>query len=285
MSEAVGIAHGKLILSGEHFVVYGNPSLAIPLMGRRIRVSLAPNGHALPEAVRTHIHRLLEALDVSRSTPLTIQSDIPMGAGLGSSAALAVALVRALEPERAKDLEWLRAQAHRLERLAHGNPSGVDDAVATYATPVFYTRRGGVEPLVVDALPRLWVAVTAERTSTKEAVAQVGELAAREPDWFAEQCSLAAECTLKAKAALMGRQPQVLGEAMNANHTLLQRIGVSTPGLDALVEAARRVGAYGAKLTGGGLGGAVIALGEASGDLEEAFRDAGAIEVIKSWQS
>ena len=281
----VGHAPGKVILVGEHFVVHGTPAIALPLLGRGVRVETQREGGAweMPEHVARHVSRLLDELgEEAHSLTIRVSSDLPIGAGLGGSAAIAVALVRALYSEQTLSHEEVRALAHRLETLAHGNPSGIDDAVATYACPVRYVKGGVPEPLTDLVSPSLWVGLSAERTSTLDAVAQVGELARSRPGWFEGVLEKARVVADKAGLALEGSQWSELGSLMTDNHRLLQKVGVSTESLDRLVDSALGAGAYGAKLTGGGLGGAVIALTPEGLDLTDVWREAGAQEVIES---
>ncbi len=280
----LGRAPGKVILAGEHFVVHGTPALAVPLASRgvEVEVSRAPGPWEVADDVRPHLLRMLEALGEDPSSlQLRVRSTLPVGAGLGGSAALAVALVRALCPSTAPlSIEVTRARAHELERLAHGRPSGIDDSVAAHGCAVWFTRADGPRPLPEAPTVRLWVGLTAQRTATLEAVARVGERARERPEWFASLAASARRLAGAAMAALLAGDDEALGATLDETHTLLQEVGVSTPQLDALVEAARAAGALGAKLTGGGLGGAAIALAPLGLDLHQVWRRAGAVEVI-----
>ncbi|MDP6946141.1 MAG: mevalonate kinase, partial [Myxococcota bacterium] len=211
---------------------------------------------------------------------LSVQSDLPIGAGLGGSAALAVALVRALDETGAMAPEDIRQKAHELEKVAHGTPSGIDDAVAAYGCPVHYVRGEVPVPMTDVSPPALWIGLTAERTSTLEAVAGVGRLAEARPEWFRERLLEVTGLVAEAEGALREGDWLALGRAMCRNHEHLRAIEVSTPSLDRLVAAALAAGAHGAKLTGGGLGGAVIAIAPEDVDLTGAWRDVGATEVI-----
>ncbi len=281
-----GYAPGKVILVGEHFVVHGAPAIAVPLPSRGVSVTVRrqPGAWEVPAPVAEHLHRLLPILGESADAlTLRVRSDLPVGAGLGGSAALAVALVRALldeDGDPAPDPEAVRRAAHRLERVAHGTPSGIDDAVAAWACPVRFVRGQTPEPLVHLPRPSLWVGLTPQRTSTLDAVAGVGARAKARPDWFAGLLAQAVQLSDSTVEALSAADWPAVGAAMDANHALLQEVGVSTGGLDALVDAARAAGAWGAKLTGGGLGGAAIALAPPTLDLTTAWRHAGAVEVI-----
>lgn len=277
----VGRATGKVIVSGEHFVVHGAPALAVPLRSRQVEVEATrtPGPWCVPAAIEPHLrHMLAELGEDPASLRLTVRSDLPVGAGLGGSAAVAVALVRALAP--ALDDESVCTRAHRLEILAHGSPSGIDGAVATYGAPVWLMRGHPPEILHGAPVPPLWIALSAERTATRVAIAQVTAFSQGDPSRFAALLGQAVGLVRASRDALIAADWPALGRAMDANHKLLAEVGVSTPGLEALVVAARRAGALGAKLTGGGLGGAVVALAEDGLDLGRVFIDAGAAEVI-----
>ena len=281
----IGRAPGKVILVGEHFVVHGTPALAVPLLSRgvEVEVSRTPGPWDVADAVRPYLHRMLEALgEDPGALDLRVRSSLPVGAGLGGSAALAVALVRALrDPGAGPEVcEATRARAHELERLAHGEPSGIDDSVAAHGCAVLFTRQEGPRPLPEARPLNLWVGLTPQRTATLEAVARVGARARARPAWFASLASSSKRLVGAAVAALRAGDDDALGASLDETHTLLQEIGVSTPQLDALVDAARAAGALGAKLTGGGLGGAAIALAPPGLDLHEVWSRAGAAEVI-----
>jgi mevalonate kinase len=146
---------------------------------------------------------------------------------------------------------------------------------------VRYRRGRGPEPLVAPGALGLWIGLTPVGASTREAVAQVAALRAREPERFGALERRAAGVVAAGIAALQAGDLETLGAAMDDNHALLGAIGVSTPTLDGLCDAAREAGALGAKLTGGGLGGAVIALAPPGLELGPALLEAGAQEVIQ----
>ena len=200
---------------------------------------------------------------------VTLTTDLPVGRGMGSSAALAVALIRARASLEGRTADF--AECHRLgfdiERVFHGNPSGVDHTVSAMGGGVQYRRGQPIEPL---SLPPLTLVVidTGIAGNTAELVAGVAAL----PDAETRLAAIG-QVTQKVATALHG-PPQVLGALLVENHRLLRDIGVSTPQLDALVDAALSAGAYGAKLAGAGGGGVVLALTE---DPEPVIRAAGAL--------
>jgi hydroxymethylglutaryl-CoA reductase len=209
---------------------------------------------------------------------IAVEADLPIAVGLGSSAALSVALLRALAgaANRVLDDVALCDAAFEIEKLFHGQPSGIDNTVATYGGLLAF-RRGAPHRLLsaACALP-LIVAVGRVARQTQTAVLGLAERWRRDPDryegWFDEIDWL----SNLAEDAIVNGHLSALGGLLNANQRLLQQIGVSTDELDAMVELARSHGALGAKLTGGGGGGAVICLCvDNRSQLVRAFIDAG----------
>jgi len=250
-----GHGSAKLILVGEHAVVYGHPAIAFAV-DLRTHVTLSP--HVGPTRVDSpHTDpRVRDALCTvlpSQGWAVQVRSDIPVGRGMGSSAALAVALVRAHQPSLAG--QALIDAAMPIERAFHGNPSGLDVVVSANGGCVGF-RRGppmAIEPLV----PGPWTVVVLDSGSAGDTAQLVRGVAARRP---------AIDPVLQAIGDLVDEvrdalaDPPALGRLLDRNHALLQQIGVSTPRLDELVDLARAHGAYGAKLAGAGGGGVVIAL-------------------------
>lgn len=251
----VGRAPGKLILLGEHAVVAGHPAIAAAV-DRRTTVTLTPaDGETRLVGAVPDDPRLGPALGVllpPSGLAVRLCSEIPIGCGMGSSAALAVALVRALAAREGREagFEECFERAFAVERVFHGNPSGVDHAVSALGGVVRYLRAGPrVTPLRGLARVRLVVANTGQPGNTAEMVARVR---ARQPETeFREIAALV--------AAAEGAWPRV-GPLLDANHALLARLGVSTPRLDATCAAMRAAGAQGAKLAGAGGGGVCFAL-------------------------
>lgn len=275
-----GRATGKVILLGEHFVVYGAPALAVPLRSRCVNVHLdyEAGSWQVPDASHSLLERMLLMVGlVPENVSLEVDGDLPLGQGLGGSAALAVALLRALGHTESRELQ---DRAHVLEQLSHGHPSGIDDTVVTWERPVYFIRGEG--PTVLERCPssRIWVATTGQRGSTKESVAQVRQWKTEHEDEFATMLDAAARLVQEGREDLERGRLEALGEKMTQNHALLQGLSVSTPDLDRLVDAAMAAGALGAKLTGAGLGGAIVALAPPDLDLEPALATAGADEVI-----
>lgn len=305
---AVATAPGKLILLGEHAVVFGQPALAVPCAAVEARATVWPSegplevasrppGGGEPQAVRIAdapvddlIAATVRAALVARGLApgdapwrLTLESTVPIGRGLGSSAAVSVALVKAVcaAAGREATAEEARALAMAGERCAHGQPSGIDPAVVAHGRPIRF-HAGVVAPLAIRAPLVLVVADCGEERATRAAVEGVRARRDRQPatydGWFARIGTLVDE----AAAALAAGDPTRLGRLMDANHLVLQAMGVSTPALDRLVGAARGAGALGAKLSGAGGGGICVALvrPDDAAAVAEALRAAGAARVL-----
>jgi mevalonate kinase len=271
------VGYGKIILLGEHAVVYGYPALAAALdRGVTMAPVPTPAGGSLRLDIRAwnlsvvahddhpaarSLAAIADALDAGRP-PVSLVGDaqIPHGAGLGSSAALAVAVARALLTYRKQPLDaaTLTHAAGASEALVHGTPSGVDVALAIAGgTGVFRRATGLVRLKNVPAL-RVLVGASGSPRSTAAMVERVATATQSRGD-DARLHELGA-LTDTGTAALLAGDVVGLGAAMNRAHDLLAELGVATPQLDALCSAARAAGALGAKLTGAGGGGAIIAI-------------------------
>ncbi|MCS7087839.1 MAG: mevalonate kinase [Thermoflexales bacterium] len=293
MAEAVArSACGKVILCGEHAVVYGRPAIALPLPSLRATATVHPAASALrilaldlgqvvdletapADEPLAHIVRLTLA-HIGQSAPqatITVRSVIPIGANLGSGAAVSIAIARALAAFLGYELtaDEASALAFEVEKLHHGTPSGVDNTVIAHECPVWFVR--GAPPTLLDVsathdLP-LVVADTGIVTPTRVPVGDVRAAWKRDPARYEAIFDAIATQVHRARAALLARDWHELGAAMNANHALLQALNVSCPELDALCEAARAAGALGAKMSGGGRGGNMIALAASREDAQQ----------------
>ena len=279
-------ACGKVILLGEHAVVYGRSALAAPLpLAVEARVVDAEDGVQLliprwgveqrvpplnerPAGAAGILALLLQRLDLAnRSMTIEVFPNVPRAVGLGGSAALAVSVIRALDSHFALGLDDRRINdfAFDCERAAHGTPSGVDNTVATYGTPVLFRGPGeGGEPSFDEVslsrpLP-LVIGLTGRESLTARTVARVAQAwrsnKARYETVFDQIDALT---RAGADAARDGAFDE-LGELMNLCQGFLNALQVSTKEIEELVEVSRRHGAVGAKLTGGGGGGSIVAL-------------------------
>lgn len=277
---AIGKSTGKIILMGEHAVVYGQPAIAMPFSAVEITARVCEQGEALSvrcdfyqglvhempkiweslkHAIRFSLYRLQAPTDPALH--IDISSTIPAERGMGSSAAVAAAVARALfcfyqTPLSSEEL-WEIVQSS--EKIAHGNPSGIDATTVTGNSPVFFIKGKPIEPLALRLDAYLVVADTGKTGNTLEAITDVALLYQRRKDVRHWIDSLG-ELTLQARDYLADNQAVSLGSVMNQAQDYLQALGVSDERLDTLVSVARQSGALGAKLTGGGRGGCMIAL-------------------------
>ncbi len=281
----IASAPGKIILFGEHAVVYGRPALAVPVtqvhvdvevsdsarsgiwieapaVGLNAELNTLPSNHPLAAA----INGLFSLARVSPfpNLDLKIASTIPVASGLGSGAAVTVALTRALSDHLSCSMtdKEVNAFAYEIEKLHHGTPSGIDNTVVTYAKPVYFVKDQPIETFTVGRPFTLVIGDTGLPAPTKESVADVRRLFEADEKSWDNLFDEVGDISLAARRVIEEGWIEMLGALMDENHALLQRLTVSSPELDRLVEAARQAGALGAKLSGGGRGGNMIALVE-----------------------
>ncbi len=276
-------APGKIILFGEHAVVYGRPAIAAPVTQVHADVEVTDSRqpgiwidapdislHAelgtLPDShpLSVLIIGTLKAVGITYKLPLTIHihSTIPVASGLGSGAAVSVAIARALSAHLGLPLsdDQVSQLAYGTEALYHGTPSGIDNTVVTYGCPVYFVKGQSIETLRVGAPFTIVIGDTGVPAPTKESVADVRRLWEREIPHWEKIFDQVGDLATRARVAIEAGAAPLLGDLMNQNHELLQTMTVSSPELDRLVHVARSTGALGAKLSGGGRGGNMIAL-------------------------
>ena len=276
-------APAKVILLGEHAVVFGKPAIAVPVSSLRAYATVEPSEHGLHiaapqlnQSIRVSVAQdtLDNALALTARLVLQhwhcdppditirLHSDIPIASGLGSGAAVSAALARALcaALNIAADDTALNAIVYEVEKMHHGTPSGIDNTVVVYEQPVYFVRGKRLETLTIGKPFRLLVADTGIPASTRVAVAGVRALydsQQAEVQVMLDEIEVLVE--LGRKTIEHGHEER-LGALMTRNHSLLQQLTVSSSELDRLVNAALDAGALGAKLSGGGRGGNMIAL-------------------------
>jgi mevalonate kinase len=297
-------ASGKLILLGEHVVVHGAPALVAGIgRGLWARIEPAPDGastlvisggaptaaDAAADAELGRAFAQLLAEGEARPVRVEVGGDLPAGMGLGFSAAAAVAIARALERlERGDEaaasddaLERVRARAMAWERVFHGNPSGVDVAAAMHGGCLRFRRGEGPKPLAAHPPLRLAVGLTGVRSSTRQMVEGVAKLARTRPALVEKAVAGIGALVDNAAAAVEAGDAGALGELMDMNQMLLAGLMLSTDAIEALCASARAAGALGAKLTGAGGGGAVVAVVGRLDDPDSADRSR---RVIAAWR-
>jgi mevalonate kinase len=273
---ATGTARGKVILAGEHAVVHGGRALGLALP---LRVTAAAGPRPGPVAIAAAgpgffaavgdgtpggraLAALLDALGLPREGALTeVRSELPFGAGLGSSAALAGAVAEALSSLAGREpgFDALFRAVQASERIFHGNPSGLDALLSLRGGVVRFSREAGGETLEA-APPPLVIAHSGASGDTGIAVKHFAARLAGGGGEGRRRLAAIAGLVESAARCLIAGDLEGLGAAMDENHGQLAWFGVSTPALDELCRAARGAGALGAKLTGGGLGGCAVAL-------------------------
>ncbi len=288
---AVARAPGKTILIGEHFAVLGAPAVAMainmystvevhPTGNKKVEVEADIPLYAASTSGRqlelSEASKLLEPLRLAAETTLAyshrkaggvsvnVECEIPIGAGLGSSASINVAIISGVA--RSIGIRLDKKDVCRLafvpENVLHGKSSGVDQATCSYGGIIQFTRPFNVKRVRVRGIPNILVCDTGIHHSTKSLVDAVLKRSKKQKTNFQQYVSQVKQISNMAVKALETRDDALLGSLMYENHELLQRVGVSHPMLDKLVETARRAGALGAKLTGAGGGGCILVLCE-----------------------
>ncbi len=294
-----GKGYGKVILFGEHFVVHNVPSI-VSAMAKATTATversegpgwtLDDQRPATPgykedklEQQRDSIERVLRAAGIDTSKApikITLSGDLTAASGVGASAASCVAIARALSDEFNLGFSDQRVNeiAYEGEKAYHGTPSGVDNTAATYGGLIWFVRGKPLEQIPIKKPVEVVIGNTGRVANTEAAVAGVRERKQRDPQKYDKLFKEAEELANIAKRALVAYELRAVGKLMDTNHLLLQSIEVSSKELDFLVELARESGALGAKMTGGGLGGNMVALTPGK-DLQDkvarAIRDAG----------
>jgi mevalonate kinase len=277
---AIGSAHGKLILVGEHAVVYGKPAIALPFpllevvatvekISDQITIScdyfVGPIVH-LPKKMQGIASCINETLKILNKPQyglfIRIHSSIPIGRGLGSSAAIAMAIVKSIYSFFGKKVEQriLLSLVHMAETVAHGNPSGIDMAAAFSDFPIWFQKEKKPESLQVGEPLFLVVADTGRFGDTHKAVASVKDAYTAYPEKTRKSINHLGEITVEVRKCLSNGDMKMLGNLIDFAQTELVALGVSDEGINRLINVARKAGALGAKLTGGGRGGCILAL-------------------------
>ncbi|RYG74162.1 mevalonate kinase [Lentibacillus lipolyticus] len=277
---AIGVAHSKLILIGEHAVVHGQPAIALPfpLVGVEAVVDYVPGSVKLDstfyhgpidsapdslDGLTNCIRATVEKLDLPCANLLIrIKSSIPPGKGLGSSASVAIAVIRSLFAYAEQDYteDDILELADISERYAHGEPSGIDTLTITSELPVWYEKEQPIDRIEPKGDFYFIVADSGRMADTRSAVESVAKLIKSAPKRIQTKLDRLGDITHRARHALESASKHLLGQMLNEAQKELEALGVSDAGLNRLIYFAQQEGALGAKLTGGGNGGCVIAL-------------------------
>jgi mevalonate kinase len=299
-------APGKVILLGEHAVVYGQPAIAVPVsevqaqawvepneaglgtvleapdLGRRILLREAADDDPLACIVRLTLEACKEEGDLDLT--ITVTSSVPIARGMGSGAAVSTAIVRALAQHMG---HWLSSRTisdlvYQAEILYHGTPSGIDNTVVAFEKPIYFIKDEGWEVFWVGNPFLLAIADTGVESSTKQVVGDLRQRYRSEPMRYDLIFDRIGQSVVSARSAIEQGHGKKLGRLMDENHALLQELGVSCPELDRLVVTAREAGALGAKMSGAGWGGNMIAVvtEKTRGRVDMMLRLAGASRVI-----
>jgi mevalonate kinase len=313
MPAITATAPGKAILLGEHAVVYGQPAIAVPVTQVKARaivtaqpehdrgwvgvqapdIDLENTLNDLPanDPLSRVIMGVLKITEIAQPPACTIRitSTIPIAAGLGSGAAISVATIRAFSEFLGRPMtnEQVSDLAYEVEKLHHGTPSGIDNTVITYEKPVYFTKKSPEAANQIEAfrVARPFTLVIGDSDITSPTAVTVGEVRKarlEDSEYYDRLFTSIGDLVKRARQAIeIGNIPN-LGQLMNENQALLETMGVSSAELERLIKAARQAGAFGAKLSGGGRGGNMIALvpAEAAGKIAEALTTAGAMSTL-----
>ena len=300
----VSSACAKIILVGEHAVVYGYPSIAIPVSSLRAKATVEYTKQPF-KIIAEDLNRTFEftrqadsavqqltnlVLDYLQTPPpdvtITLQSDIPIASGLGSGAAISTAIGRALAIATQQDIpiDKLNDLVYEVEKIHHGTPSGVDNTVIVYEQPIYFQRGHPIEMFKIGKPFHLIIADTGKVALTHESVGDVRKIHEAKPEETTLTFEEIEKLVMESRQAIESGQIEILGQLMIQNHRHLQALTVSSLELDKLVDVALQAGAYGAKLSGGGRGGNMIALVNEKTEsiVQQALENSGAVSVFST---
>ncbi len=303
-------APGKVILFGEHAVVYGRPAIAVPVNEVGVKAYILALPALAPDNIKINapgIQLKTELSQLSSEHPFTIlfatikkelklthypafqikiSSNIPVAAGMGSGAAVSVAIIRAITTFLGISVSpsVISKIAFEVEKVYHGNPSGIDNTVIAFQQPIYYLRSTPLIPLRPKESFNLLVADSGIPASTHKAVSFVQERWNEKKDQYNSFFDSIGEITNQARRWIEDSPVNNIGPLMTQNHQILKKIGVSNSILDNMVETALNAGALGAKLCGAGTGGNMVALVSPS-TIEPVIESLAAIGISKIYRT
>ena len=304
---AIAEAPGKAIITGEHFVVHGAWALAAALP-RKVRVAVEPSSkfevvsdlfreQESPELVPVShvVEGMAREFSLKPTVRVTITSDVPGGAGLGSSAATMVAVAAAYSKLSSLGLkvDELVSCAMVGEQSIHGKPSGVDPAASAHGGVILFRTGSAPKNVSLDGPRSLILSYSGLNRSTRGQIGHVTKMKDRYPGMFESLAGGIGELSLRASEMLRGGNMRGLGTLLTVNHAALMSLGVSNETLDGMVDLLLTMGSYGAKLTGAGGGGSVLAVAPEGKEKSivsglsargfETFKVKIPVEGVKSW--
>ncbi|MGD1055679.1 MAG: mevalonate kinase [Nitrososphaerales archaeon] len=305
--KAIAEAPSKVIITGEHFVVHGAWALAAALPHKvRVEASESADFNVISDRVSSAdklglrpvagvVEAMAKEFSFKPRLTVSVRSEVPEGAGLGSSASTMIAVASAVAKLRSLDLQVSDILRFSMvgERRVHGRPSGIDAAVCAIGGVVLFKPGSAPRKVAFKGRRSLIVALTGKKRSTKRQIRRVTGVKETFPSLFSGLTEAASEVSLMAAKRLAEGDVKGLGRLLNFNHAVLSTLGVSNRPLDRLVDLTLSLGAYGAKLTGAGGGGSIIAVApgrkeksivsELRGRGFEAFRAEIPVDGVKSW--
>ena len=277
---ASDFGYGKIILLGEHFVVYGLPALVTALdlktyaqvreynLNKLIFIDNRPKAPGYCPTKKIEFDQLLENIlsfsgVTQRNLEVTFSGSLPVTCGgIGSSAAVATSFARAINSKFNLGLsdEQINQMAFVGEKAVHGTPSGIDNTAATFGGVIKFYKQNLYSKLNIKKSVEIVIVDSGKRTNTKRVIADVKSFLDKNPEKSRELFSKYESIFTQGINSLENEDLKLLGHCMNENHRLLQELGVSCTELDFIVQRARLLGAWGAKLTGTGQGGLSVFL-------------------------
>ena len=251
-------------------------------LDRTFKLETAPADDPLAVITRLTLREL--NTDETIAIDLWIDSDIPLASGLGSGAAVSTAIVRSLAEHFGQTLSSAQVSAlvFETEKLYHGTPSGIDNSVIALERPIRFSQQAGAQPIRIARPFTLVIANTGIPSPTRIAVSDVRRESQLDPVRYEKIFDDIAEVVKRAQLVLALGLNNELGALMTRNQESLRELGVSSPQIESLIDAATQAGAAGGKLSGGGRGGNVLVQvqPESAERVKRALLDAGAKSVL-----